>query len=358
MDTSQEYAEARWLPAGDSHCGCTKLRAGLRSLKYIPTSDFTVSPGFFCDEAPKIDELMGRMFGEKVFAVNLPVDEMFDDDPMRSHKMQLLAENLEAMRMEVSEVLGFELTDEMVKTNLTYWMTLVMGLGEIIEMRARAEVQPMREASFSMLYMYVMFNKGLDDVETISTVFELLKMEMQEKIVKGQGITPKGAPRLLIVTAAGGGCPFATPEITYELEASGINICVKEDYGDTYAAAAGEEQAAIFEQATGIQLAAMGMLMAATTYPKRRIENVINGYRNSDLNLDGILLWAYYGCRTLCGPTNLIKDGIIKELGPNEPVSVIEVDYLDHRYHGIEQLRTRLQTFADVLHIHHAGKKS
>lgn len=343
MDALQEFAEARWLPAGDAHCGCTKMRIGLRALKYIPTSDFTVSPGLLCDEAPKADEIVHHQFGERVFSVNRPLDEPLYGDPRAARSVSILAENIEAMRLEVSDALGFDLTDEMVKANLVYWMKIGLGLKEIAAIRATAEVQPLREAAWNLTRFITAFNRGKSSFDLMMRIFGVMKQELQEKIDKGEGIVPKGSPRLMICPFS----PFATPEITYELEESGINICCHEDYGNKLSVA--NELAAVFAKLPGNVLYAMMSFILPLVFPKRRVECMRDGYQEA--NIDGILLLSYYGCRTLSAPFYMMKDWLKKEIGPDAPIALLDADLLDCRYNGIEQLRTRLQTFAEVLHL-------
>jgi hypothetical protein len=350
MDNLQEYAEARWLPAGDAHCGCTKMRIGLRQFKYIPTSDFTVSPGLLCDEAPKTDELVHYLFGEKVFALNRPLEDLLYANPMASRSVGILAENIEALRLEISAAMGVELTDEMIKTNLKYWMKIGLEAKEIAVMRATAEAQPLREASWNLVRFLAAFNQGKGSLERMSQIYGVMKKELQEKIAKGEGVVPKGSPRLLI-------CPFSplgTPDISYELENSGINICCHEDYGNKIVAA--NELEAVFAVTPGSVMYAMSTLMLPLLYPARRVECMKTGFQEA--NIDGILLLSYYGCRTLSAPFYMMKEWLIKEIGPNVPIAILDSDLIDPRYHGIEQMRTRLQTFAEVLHLNNEKRET
>ena len=343
METMQEYAEARWLPGADSHCGCTKARIGVRALGYIPKADFTISAGFLCDEAPKVDELMHHLFDEKVFAINRPLDEMLYDDPMDNKRgLQLLTENIEALRLELSDALDVDLSDELIKDNLSYWMKIMTAGSEINKLTAAADPQPMHWNALVTGVLISWFNRGKVSYEKTMQIYDLMKAELQEKIKNGEGVVPKGSPRVLCYRAS-----FANPEAFHEMEKYGMNMVCSEDFGNkTFAP---EELSAIFDTLSGSQLYAITLMLLPFTYPRLKAENMINACRIA--NLDGILFGRYDGCRPIYGLTPMVMEWVKKEIGSEVVISSVEMDMVDYRYRGVEQMKTRLQTFAEMLHM-------
>ena len=71
-------------------------------------------------------------------------------------------------------------------------------------------------------------------------------------------------------------------------------------------------------------------------------------------NVDGAILCYPYSCRPYAIPSLMAKRSIMEELGI--PVLVLEGDTYDTRNYSAGQLRTRVETFAEMLRMNKAAK--
>jgi benzoyl-CoA reductase/2-hydroxyglutaryl-CoA dehydratase subunit BcrC/BadD/HgdB len=68
-----------------------------------------------------------------------------------------------------------------------------------------------------------------------------------------------------------------------------------------------------------------------------------------ETNLDGII-WNYlFNCRPLFQPSHLLKQFVERET--RIPVLSLETDIYDSRTYSAEALRTRVETFAEILRV-------
>jgi benzoyl-CoA reductase subunit B len=66
-----------------------------------------------------------------------------------------------------------------------------------------------------------------------------------------------------------------------------------------------------------------------------------------DFNVDGVI-WNYlFNCRPLSQPSHLLKQFV--EKGTNIPVLSLEFDFVDSRFYSAAVLKTRVETFAQML---------
>jgi hypothetical protein len=65
------------------------------------------------------------------------------------------------------------------------------------------------------------------------------------------------------------------------------------------------------------------------------------------IDVQGVI-WGYlFNCRPIAIASHLVKDWIERQTGV--PVLALEVDIYDSRTYSVEALRTRVETFADML---------
>ena len=137
---------------------------------------------------------------KRCFAINRPLDEMLYDDPMDNKRgLQLLTENIEALRLELSDALDVELSDELIKDNLTYWMKIMTEGSEINKLTAAADPQPMHWNALVTGVLISWFNRGKVSYEKIMEIYDLMKAELQEKIKNGEGVVPKGSSQSTVL---------------------------------------------------------------------------------------------------------------------------------------------------------------
>ena len=73
-----------------------------------------------------------------------------------------------------------------------------------------------------------------------------------------------------------------------------------------------------------------------------------------DWDLDGILLFFQYSCRPWAIPPMMAKNALQEAL--DIPVLVVEADPFDTRNYSVGQMKTRIESFAEVVRMNKAAK--
>jgi benzoyl-CoA reductase/2-hydroxyglutaryl-CoA dehydratase subunit BcrC/BadD/HgdB len=177
----------------------------------------------------------------------------------------------------------------------------------------------------------------VDEPNAIAT----LNQEIKERINEDIGVVEKGAPRIMIFIT-----PMSDPSIMHMIENAGLALPVMlltaplrlEPWQTTYTTL-GEKQAEAEMK--------VGIYHSSYAVAKRWAEVV------EDLNLDGAI-WGYqFNCRPLAQPSHLLPKFVQETTGV--PVLSLEMDYFDSRTYSAGALRTRVETFAEMLRARRAS---
>jgi benzoyl-CoA reductase/2-hydroxyglutaryl-CoA dehydratase subunit BcrC/BadD/HgdB len=88
----------------------------------------------------------------------------------------------------------------------------------------------------------------------------------------------------------------------------------------------------------------LGLLTSVTG----RIKDIVNLFK--DWNLDGILWFNHAPCKVIGTDSLMIKKALKQEL--QVPIIVVEGDIYDSRFYNRQQMRTRIESFAEMLRTH------
>jgi benzoyl-CoA reductase/2-hydroxyglutaryl-CoA dehydratase subunit BcrC/BadD/HgdB len=196
----------------------------------------------------------------------------------------------------------------------------------------------------TLWYFYIMLAVILRPQNRLlrKDALETLIAETEERIKKGIGVSEKGAPRILL-----GAVPsMVDPSIDGLIREVGLSLPLTES--QCWVPDAG------FFPDMGDMNAPMdpyvGLAMLFMAHPivgnlSTRIPNVIKAVKKYDI--EGVILLLHYSCRPFATDALMVKDALKKEL--NIPVLVLEGDVYDPRYYTKEQLRTRIESFAELV---------
>jgi len=339
LDPILEAGENWCLPPGVAHCGCNQFKLGSRLSNILPPASLHLSAGNYCDEAPKADEVLEYFFGDEVFWFNRCQDEDLDDPPMDERHLRYLGTNVKRAKQRISEVIGAEITNEMVFEAMMVTESYAKELSNISELRAFADPSPLRMACVGLAQFLMISTVGLKRRNEVAEAMRVLREEVQERVDQGEGVVEKGAPRVMLSVVV----HLSTPGMTKAMEDSGLNIACMEGYGGV----SPEDRRADIalmdpcDLIAGIYL--WNPLMTRVTW---RIQSIAEGYRKA--NLDGIIMLPHYSCRVFGNDYMMIRDGVKRELG-NIPILILETDLFDPRYYTAEQSRTRIESFAEMV---------
>ena len=338
LDPLLEATENWCLPPGVAHCACNQAKLGGKLLNIIAPGSLHFSMGAYCDEAPKVEELLEYHFGERVFWCNRCQDEDFDD-PMDERHLKYLSTNVDRARRVVSEVIGVEVTKDMVMEAILASEGCVNGMTRIADLRAEADPSPLRIGSCAFAqFLIVVVTVGLKRRKELEEALRVLGDEVQERVDRGEGVVEKGAPRVMLSYTP----PLSTPGIAHAMEDAGLNVCCTEGYGTV---SAEDRRVEIGLPDPCDLIAGVYLHNPMMMKPTWRVDAVVAGYRKT--NLDGIIMLPHYSCRVFGNDYMMVRDGVKKELG-NIPILILETDLFDPRYYTAEQSRTRIESFAEM----------
>lgn len=178
-----------------------------------------------------------------------------------------------------------------------------------------------------------------DPVRFTAKLHELCD-EMEARIVAGQGVAPKGTPRLLL-----SGCPMAVPnwKLPYIVESAGAVIVGEESCIGTRNVRdlVDESGETMDELLDALADRYMKIDCACFTPNDERLENVVSLAR--ELKADGVLHYALLFCQPYAHEAFKVDKALTKA---GIPMLAVETDY---SMEDVEQLKTRIQAFVETL---------
>ena len=346
LDPILETAERSFMRPGVAHCALIKLRLGLMMKQQIPKGDLLISMGNICDEVCKSDELISQYFDIPVHYINLTQDWSGPEDSERER--QFFAREIARCADRVGEICGFEITKDMA-TSTRHLKKTVSGVVEKINrLILESDPMPIKGAAIDLVRFMKSMPFGRSNLEAATNAVEVLLCELQQSVAKGEGVVPRGAPRVLLGLVS----PMPDPSFAQLVEDMGVALVSTESQiyqpdGDLT-----PNMADVADKDPWEKYANSLTARCLTSGPNRRVRAVAAATRR--LKLDGVLWFYHYACRTLASDALMVKHYVEKETGL--PVMALEGDVYDPRYYTSGQLRTRIEAFAEMLKAAQAAK--
>ena len=347
VDHIFEAAERHCGAPGAAHCGCCQTRLGMQLLGTVPKPDLILSWGHYCDEVPKMDELLNLLLGIHITYVNRCQDENWDEFPEPNQRtVDFYVNEMRKAVRDISQTVGLEISEDAINEGLMGTLQYFVALGKIKELLAVSDPVPMSFADLmyptSLLLLGVSPENRAPRMEATNLLYE----ELKERVKEGKGVTEKGAPRIFHT-----GFPsFVDPSIIKMIYELGIQISLLEgdlyvpncrfmpDFGD----------ADDYDKLDPFVILTKAFLMSpVATVTSKRIDNLIEACKKFEV--DGVLFYYHFSCRTYGTESQILRDALKKEL--NIPTMVLEGDIFDPRYYTQEQLRTRIEAFSEMVQV-------
>jgi benzoyl-CoA reductase/2-hydroxyglutaryl-CoA dehydratase subunit BcrC/BadD/HgdB len=193
-----EEAERSGISYGCRHCALNKTRYAARKWGVIPSPDISWIWGFVCDEAPKADEFI-RLYHDpewKTYITRLPHDQPLGtvEDEVK-WRVEYLAAQMKDGFKAVQKEIGIEVPDEKIREVQQLWHRYATKMSEMNKLLS-ADPLPVGGVSTSFLGgpMGTPYNTGAENMEN---ALEITIKELQQRVDKGEGVLPKGAPKLM-----------------------------------------------------------------------------------------------------------------------------------------------------------------
>lgn len=317
---------------GLSRDSCTFLRGvvGASMKDILPRPDALVSTSYYCDGDPKIFDIFAEEYKKPHYYLQVPfmVDEEWSRD--------ILAEQLEEITMELARV-----TDNTFSRD---------RLSEVIEnsneacRHFRRAMEVRKHSPSPMLGCeaidYIGAITQLWGSKEFVRISRLLCEELEERVDKGVAAVEDERQRLLWCHLR----PYYNDEVFNYLELDhravvafeSVNLITWEDM----------DPQKPFRSLAEKLLAnpAIGPCERMTGWVARMVR---------DYNIDGVIWMAPWGCRHFNSLSQLVKEGLRKEV--DVPFFILDLECIDKRNYSREQVRTRLDAFIEVLTDRKAG---
>jgi benzoyl-CoA reductase/2-hydroxyglutaryl-CoA dehydratase subunit BcrC/BadD/HgdB len=330
-----EEAEKKWLKAGIvAHCANVKTLVGPIALGLFPKPDLLVTAGFACETSPKTLDLLHELYDIPVWYVDTCQDRESKEYPEPARRIAgLTAKSMRMLSHRIQEIVGFEITDEMLLEVQEAKGKLDMALRrlrDLVESNDPLPLSPTHENIWMCLNALTLSIDGIAEAaEAINTLYE----ELRERVDKGLGVVEKGAPRVLAILPAGQTDPrleHLACEVGIAIVA--IDMTLMAPFQET-----SEDPYVRFGFAS--QQHSLGFTL------RGRISLIIEGCKK--LKIDGVLDRFHAGCRNVAADAQIIEEAVKKELGI--PVLLLDWENFDPRVYAHEGYKRRLEMFKTMM---------
>ena len=336
-----EAGEQHGLPPGHAMCTLQTIRAGGMAKGIIPVPNLALTSSYFCDMGSKNDELLHERYGHPAVYVDGSMDSGWGEFPhYLPERMDFLGGQLEKIFNGVREVLGVEVTEKTRHEGATRSRQIFGALGELVGLVMRADPQPISIVTLELARRLTNGSGSHRIITEGPEAIAILNQEVKERIDKGDGVVEKGAPRVIVLLAH-----FSDPSIMRMMEDTGLSIPTT-----LFALTASKFRKAI-PFISGEILADVELSRGSFHSSYGLLRLTAEAARGTDL--DGII-WNYlFNCRPLALPSHLLKEFVREATGI--PVLSLETDMYDSRSYSAAALRTRVETFAEMLRARKAS---
>jgi hypothetical protein len=345
-DSYFEIAEKNGMPPGVGMCGVNKLRLGSFLKGVIPLPDVMIVSSFLCDNEAKTDELFSHHFPgiPRIYLDNC-MDSNWDEFPamfpvISDRRVSYFASETKKCIDELRDLHGIDIKENHIRTARMELAKGFLALQRVIECM-KADPAPLSNNDLILFSMMVTNPERRYMAEGLQAI-DLVVKDVKKRIDRGEGVVPKGAPKVAWIL------PWLTdPSINCMVEKTGLSPVISPFFW-SHPKDFAKSQYDSFYARSSLSFLRTGLFHSTSGFVFK-IKELIKAY-----NLDG-LLWNYsYTCRPVGGHPMIIKKLI--EEDPGVPVLALESEWMDSRDSPIGAMRTRLETFADMLKIRRANR--
>jgi benzoyl-CoA reductase/2-hydroxyglutaryl-CoA dehydratase subunit BcrC/BadD/HgdB len=329
-----ETAEKNGLSPGIAFCSYLQTRLGAIIKGVIPKPDVLIASCYLCDLTPAADQILHEMYGIPVLYIDNVFDIKGEDWPqIEERKITYLASEMYEAVRNLEQALGCEISETKIREAINIRENLNSILGEIRKL-AQANPVPLKYNNYRVTYELVgsCIGTGLQKGEE---VLKILFEELQKKVNNGAGVLKKDAPKVIVTMIS------YDPKLTDTIESLGLAIV-----GSATLTLPGGNPApstSLWRQLAEDLMKRRGASYSSWAYIVHLKELA------RQLGVDGLIFWYHYSCRQYSILSLKAKEVIENELGI--PVLLLEGDYCDFRSRTIDQMITKLETFAEMVRL-------
>jgi benzoyl-CoA reductase/2-hydroxyglutaryl-CoA dehydratase subunit BcrC/BadD/HgdB len=330
------------LAPGLAFCSLLQTRLGAITKGIIPMPDLLVPSCLMCDQSPKVDELLHEVYGVPVTYIDHIFDSGGDQwpDAISSQRVQYLASQVEDAMDKFRQLFGYQVTEMEVRQPLDAESEIFRTQVEVWELM-KVDPMPLRFKDLSITLGPTSWSRRA--VREEAEVLNILRKELEKRVKDGVGVVERGAPRVMASML-----PMDSA-IQGMFEELGLAIPVSSLVPIPTAGRAMNSFSSVWEEVANSIITRRGANYSGLAY-------LLQVKQLAKLqNVDGVVLFHHVGCRQYNTWLPKAKEVIEKELGI--PSLILEGDYCDFRDYNAKQMRTRLETFAQVVKTAKASRE-
>jgi len=309
-------------------CALIKSFIGFKLAKLCP---YTSS----CDLIVGETTCDGKKKAYEAFAAHAPMYVMEVPQQKNPADKALFRAELVRFKEKLEELTGRKITAQ----NLAAAIKTVNAKRRALQRlnRLRAAVPTPISGRDVLLINQVSF---YDDPVRFTASIEKLCDELEERVRKGEGVVPAGAPRLMLA-----GCPMAVPnwKLPYVIESSGAVVVGEESCIGTRNTRdlVAEDGSTVDEMLDALVDRYMKIDCATFTPNAERQANILD--MAQELKADGVIQYTLMFCQPYANEAIRIGQALTDQ---GLPALAIETDY---SMEDVAQLKTRVEAFVEML---------
>lgn len=310
-------------------CSTSRCILGAALKNALPTPDFLVITSGPCDVGSHIYHILSQLYEKKWFLLDVPL--YYDD---QEEAIAYLESQIKNMVTVMEEALDLKLEPEIFKTAIAYSNEAALYIQKTNEF-ARMVPSPL-SAMETMEFVSSSHLLGSKEMtEMCKERYEEIKKQTQDKKYNGDR-----KPRILWH----GLRPFYTDEIFEHLENNcKVEIISEMDvYGIFYCGWEFLNPDEPFRSLAKRMILLTGNYSSISQHFIRQISGKMKEY-----SIDGVIAYNSRGCRHMLSVNQVLRDIISSN---NRPYLEIDGDYIDDRDYSFEQIKTRIDAFAELLY--------
>ncbi len=338
-----EAGEANGLPPGHALCSLWQAKIGGIAKGMIPVPDLALASSYYCDMGSKADDLVTAQYGVPVAYIDGVMDSKWGEYPeYRPERVHYLGAQINQAIKKAEKVLDIEIVPDAWERSQKDSRPFRDNLVRLVELM-RADPVPVSIAELELMEALSSSSTGRGIREGIKAM-EILIDELEERVKAGIGVSEKGAPRVMVraghtsdprVTRLVEETGLAVP-LTFILGSwGGVRVKPKGNYNTPGEIIADYEMTGGYYYGTDAQI----------QFYEKAAEL---------MKLDGFIATYLYNCRPVATISHPQKNYLEEKTGL--PVLSLEIDGFDSRAYNAASLRTKVETFAQILKAKKAAK--
>jgi len=330
-----EKAELLGQPAGKAHCAHYQIHVALLEQGIIPKPDLLWSSGIYCDQAPEADELAATLIGCPTISLDGLNDWGLNSWPndLEEHGVKYIAARVRQAYEKIKELTGLEVNETHIEMALQTVGKVAFGWQNLVDMVAKGDPQPVRFSAITLAHFAEAFTIWYE--KDLVDAYNTMLRDVHKRIKAGKGVVTKGAPKVYVQLRT-----TTDMRPLKMIEDLGLRICMcffDKFLPETLAESRFTDLYDVISEAF-FKIPIFCGVGPAIHYWKEICKLA---------DVDGMILTYEYSCRPYAQQPILGKKVITEDL--NIPVIVVECATWDQRNYSAEQIRTRIESFAEML---------